>query len=101
MLKVLYNTNDKKSNSDLAITSKLNDLKKEVEKISKDEKEIEKPNKIVDIVEKTLEFNKQKQEGQRLKILTQGQILSRLPISLARSKAENNSANLKMKSCNY
>ena len=101
MLKVLYNTNDKKNNSDLAIKSKLNDLKKEVEKISKDEKEIEKPNKIVDIVEKTLEINKQKQEGQRLKILTQCQILSRLPIYLARSKAENNSANLKMKSCNY
>ena len=91
MLKVLYNTNDKKSNSDLAITSKLNDLKKEVEKISKDEKEIEKLNRIVDIVEKTLEFNKQKQEWQGLKILTQDQILSRLPISLARAKAENNS----------
>ena len=38
--------------------------------MSDDEIEIEEPNKIVDIFEKILEFNKQNQEGQGLKILT-------------------------------
>ena len=41
-----------------------------LKKMSDDEIEIEKPNKIVDIFEKILEFNKQNQEGQGLKILT-------------------------------
>ena len=44
-----------------------------------DEKEIEKPDEIVDIVENILESNKQNQEGQGLKILTPYQMLSRLP----------------------
>ena len=54
----------------------------------------EKPNEIVDIVEKILEFNEQ-QEGKGLKILTPSQMLSRLPISLAQLKAGNNSEKLK------
>ena len=37
------------------------------------------------------------QSGQRLKILTPQQMLSRLPIALAQLKAGNNSKNLKMK----
>ena len=49
----------------------------------------------MDIVEKILEFNKQNQEGQGLKILTPNQMLSRLPITLAQLKAENNSEKLK------
>ena len=40
-----------------------------------------------------LEFNRQQQE-QGLKILTPNQMLSRLPILLARLKAENNSEKL-------
>ena len=48
-----------------------------------DEIEIEKPYKIVDIVKKILEFNKQSQEGQGLKLLTPNQMLSRLQITLA------------------
>ena len=51
--------------------------------MSEKEKEIEKPNKIVDIAKKILEFNKQNQEEKGLKILTPNQMLSRLPISLA------------------
>ena len=43
-----------------------------------DEKEIEKPDEIVDIVENILESNNQNQEGQGLKILTPDQMLSRL-----------------------
>ena len=63
--------------------------------MSDDEKEIEKPNEIVDIVEKILELNNQNQQGQGLKIITPDQMLSRLPISLAQLKAGNNSEKLK------
>ena len=41
--------------------SGLNNLKNKIKKISEDEIEIEKPYKIVDIVEKILEFNRQQQ----------------------------------------
>ena len=58
--------------------------------MSKNEIKIEKP-QIVDIVE----FNRQNQEGQWLKILTTNQMISRLPIYLAQLKAENNSEKLK------
>ena len=64
------------------INSALRDLKEETEDISEQEKEIENPNEIIDIIEKILEFNI-KQQGQGSKILTPNQILSRLPISLA------------------
>ena len=57
-------------------------------------KETENPNEIVNIVEKVLEFNRQ-QSGQGLKILTPGQMLDRLPISLAQLNAWNNSEKLK------
>ena len=70
--------------------SDLTDLKEEIEDMSEQEKEIEKPDVIVDIVEEILEFNNQKQ-GQGLKILTPNQMLSRLPISLAQIKAGNKS----------
>ena len=62
--------------------------------MTEDEIKTEKPNEIVDIVEKILEFNEQK-EGKGLKILTPSQMLSRLPISLAQLKAGNNSEKLK------
>ena len=58
--------------------------------MSDDETEIEKTEKIVDIVEELLEFNRQNQEGLGLKILTPDQMLSRLPITLAHLKAGNN-----------
>ena len=97
MLKDLYRINDKYKNKDLVnvIKSGLTDLKNETENMSEEEKEIEKPNEIVNIVEEILEFNKQKQEGKGLKILTPDQMLSRLPISLAQLKAGNNSEKLK------
>ena len=65
--------------------------------MSKEEKEIEKPDVIVDIFEKILEFNDQIQRGVGLKILTPDQMLSMLPITLAQLKAENNSEKLKSK----
>ena len=59
MLKFVYKTNDKKKNSKLVnlIKSELSDLKNEIENMSEEEKEIEKPKEIVDTVEKILEFN--------------------------------------------
>ena len=97
LLKDLYKTNDKEKNNRLVsmISSGLKDLKKEIEKMSKKEREIEEPDKIVEIVEEILKFNKQTQEGKGLKILTPYQMLSGLPISLAELKAGNNSEKLK------
>ena len=71
MLKVVYTIYDKKKNNDLVnvIDSGLGDLENEIKDMSDKVKEVEKPNKIVDIVEKIRRFNKQKQEGQGLKIL--------------------------------
>ena len=50
----------------------------------------------MNIIEKTLYFNRQNQEGQGLKILTPDEMLSRLPITLARLKAGKNSEMLKI-----
>ena len=63
--------------------------------MSKKEIKIKNPDKIVEIVEMILKFNKQNQQGKGLKILTPNQMLSRLPISLAQLQAGNNSEKLK------
>ena len=77
------------------IKSGLIDLKNEIEKMSENEIKIEKPYKIVDIVEKILEFNEQNQQGKGLQIWTPNQMLSRSSIVLAQLKAGNNSEKLK------
>ena len=77
------------------IISGLKDLKEEIEEMPEEERKIEKPDKIIKIVEEILKFNKQKQEGQDIKILMPGQMLCRLPISLAQLEAGNNSEELK------
>ena len=77
------------------IKSALIDLKHSLKHMSENEKEIEKPDEIVDTVEKILDFNNQNQEGQGLKMFSPDQMLSRLPISLAQLKAGNNSEKLK------
>ena len=46
--------------------------------MSDDKIEIEKPDKIVDIVEKIVEFNRQNEEEKGLKISTPDQMISRL-----------------------
>ena len=51
--------------------------------------------KIIDIVEKILELNSEKQLVLGLKILRPKQMLSKLPITLAQLKAGNNSEKLK------
>ena len=64
--------------------------------MSEQERKIETPDKIVEIVEKILKFNKQNQQkGQGIKILTPNQMLNRLPIALAQLQAGNNSSKLK------
>ena len=80
MVKALY-TKDRRKNNQLVniIKSRFNDLKNGIEKISEYEIKIEKPYEIVDIVEKILEFNRQNQQRQGLKIITPNQMLSRLP----------------------
>ena len=61
MLKNLFNLKDRNKNNLLVNTIKsgLIDLKNEIKKMSEDDIKIEKPNKIVDIVEKILKFNQQ------------------------------------------
>ena len=99
MLKVLYTANDKSKNNKLVsmIKSGLDDLKSEIGDMSIEEKEIEEPRKLVDIVERVREFNDVNQRGQGLKMVTPNQTLSRLPITLAQLKAGNNSEKLKNK----
>ena len=63
--------------------------------MSEEQKKFQKPNKIVNIVAEILEFNRKKQSGGGVKLLTADQMLRRLPITLAQLKAENNSEKLK------
>ena len=59
---------------------------------SKEFLENENPKKVVNIVEKFIDFNK-KQKGKGLKILTRKQMLQRLLIALAQVEAGNTSEN--------
>ena len=54
--------------------------------MSEDEKEIKRPDELLNIAEKFLDYNNESQEGE-LKILALNQILSRLPISLTQLQA--------------
>ena len=97
LAKKLFKIKDKKKNNDFVelIRNRWSNLKDEIKKMSDDEKKIEQPGKIVEIVEEIVKFNKQIQQGKGLKIWTPSQMLSRLPISLAQLEAENNSEKLK------
>ena len=69
--------------------------------MSEEERENERVDEIIEIVERILAYIKQqkkkKKGGKGIKILTPNQKLSRLPISLAQLEAGNNSNKLKMK----
>ena len=98
LAKQLYETKNKikKRNDKLVEKKRWSNLKDEVEKMSKDEKVTEQPNKILKILKEILNFNKETQkQGLSLKILTPDQMLSRLTISLAQLNAGNNSVKLK------
>ena len=94
-----YEIKNENKNHELvkAIKNNWSHLKDEIKKISEGEKRTEQPDQMLEIVEKVLDFKEQirKQQGLELKILTQNQMLSRLPISLAQFKAGNNSDKLK------
>ena len=98
LAKQLYETKNKikKRNDKLVEKKRWSNLKDEVEKMSKGEKVIEQPNKILKILKEILNFNKETQkQGLSLKFLTPDQMLSRLTISLAQLNAGNNSEKLK------
>ena len=96
MLKSLCKANTSQNNELVSlINSELKDLKEKIKEMSEEEIKIEKPDKIIKIVEEILRFYKQKQEGKGIKILTPNQMLSRLPISLAQLQAGNSSEKLK------
>ena len=62
--------------------------------MSEENKAIENPDKIIDIVVEIIAFDQKIQSRQGLKILTPDQMLSSLPITLAQLKARNNSEKL-------
>ena len=98
LAKKLYEAKNKNKNNELVelIKVRWSNLKDETEKMSKEEIENKKPDKILKIVEEILNFNQlEQQKGEGLKILTPNQMLSRLPITLAQLKAGNNSEKLK------
>ena len=66
MLRELYRITNTRKNKELInlMKSGLKDLKEEIKEMSENEIEIEKPDIMVNIVEKILEFNRQNQEGQ-------------------------------------
>ena len=86
MAKKLFETKNKKENNELVklIRVRWSNLKDEIDKMSEDEKETEKTDKILEIVKEIFIFNRENQEQQGLgfKILTPNQMLSRLPIKV-------------------
>ena len=72
MLKEFFRTNNNRKNKGLVnlIKSRLTDLKDEIGEMAENEIEIEKPDKMVNIVERIREFNTPNQEGKVFKILT-------------------------------
>ena len=97
MIERLKDTGDEKNrNMVKSIYKNLNKMKKIIKNMPENKAfKIEENKKIIDIVERILELNSKKQLGQGLKILTPNQMLSRLPITLARLKAGNTSEKLK------
>ena len=97
---LIWYKNYSKQNNKLVklIRVRWSNLKDETEKMSKEEIKTEKRNEILEISHKIFDFNKEiqkQQEGSGLKILTPSQLISRLPITLAQLRAENNFEKLK------
>ena len=78
------------------IKSGLKDLNNKINKMSEKERENERADKIIEIVEIFAYIKQQQnQQGEGIKILTPNQMLSRLPISLAQLQAGSNLKKLK------
>ena len=92
-----FEIKDEKKNNDFVeeIKNRWSKLTDRVEKTLGDKKEDKGLDKILEIVEDILNFNKQNQQGEGIKILTPNQMLSRLLIALAQLNAGNNSNKLK------
>ena len=97
MLSKLNNKRDQTNKDQVYLIEKtLTNIENIVKNVPKDNPlKTEENEKIIDIVERIFELNSENQLGLGLKILTPNQMLSRLPISLARLKAGNNSEKLK------
>ena len=97
IIKRLKGTSDKRNiNMIELINKKSTKMKNILKNVPKDKVfKIEENEKIINIVERILELNSEKQSGLRLQILTSNQMLSTLPITLAQLKAGNNSEKLK------
>ena len=97
MIKKLKNAGDEKNKNMIKLINKnLNKMKKIIKNVPENKTfKIEENKKIIDIVERILELNSEKQLQQGLKILTPNQMLSRLPITLSQLKAGNNSEKFK------
>ena len=93
--KKLRETKDKENEDQVYSIKKILDkIRKEIKNVPKNKTFI--LNEwIINIFERILYFNQLEQQGLGLKILTPNQMLSRLPITLARLKAGNNSEKLK------
>ena len=92
LVKDLCESNQSKSDMIVKyLNESLIDLKNSIN--SKEIPENKNPKKIVNIVEKSLGFNKQ-QKGKGIKILASKEMLQRLPIALAQVKFGNTSENL-------
>ena len=85
LISATQNKNEKLVNN---INNGLIDLRNEIKN-----RENENPEKVADILENILDFNKQ-QKGKEIKILTPQRILQRLSIALAQLKAGNTAENL-------
>ena len=85
MIRISNDASDEKNNNLVeSINKKLNKMKKIIKNVPKDEvSKVKENEKVIDIVERILELNSEKQLGKGLKILTPNQMLSRLPITLA------------------
>ena len=79
LAKKLFETKDKKKNSDLVeeIKNRWSNLKDEIKKMSKEERKNKKTNDILGIINKIFDFNEeiQKQRDLGLKILTENKCL--------------------------
>ena len=95
----IQNKNGPEKNNQLVniIKSGLKDLNNEINHMSETERENERVDKIIEVVERILAYIKQQQEESEegIKIITPNQMLSRLPISLTQLEAGNNSNKLK------
>ena len=97
IIKRLKDTSEERNKNMIElINKKPTKMKNILKNVPKDKVfKIEENEKIINIVERILELNSEKQSGLGLQILTSNQMLSTLPITLAQLKAGNNSEKLK------